>query len=130
LKKWRQVLKSTNRKISISKTSNLSSERKILNPSRFLFPECPTTTTGERKFACPRRDVDSPTICITSWKLCNNHADCPDGEDEDEKLCLFHRPVIFHILSSSLLQFSSFLADILEPFLRISYDRTSGRCAL
>jgi hypothetical protein len=52
---------------------------------------------NERLFLCPRRSLDGSPVCVSAQKLCNFQADCPGDDDEDEKFCLFHRPVTFFL---------------------------------
>ena len=82
-----------------------------------FFSECPLTTNGERQFACPRLNPDSDPVCISTQKLCNFEADCPGADDEDEKLCLFHRPVSITPLpvTTQKMVKSKFLLDRIIP---------------
>jgi len=57
--------------------------------------ECPTAEDGYKLFACP-----SPSIgrqgrahyqCIDDHALCDGVVNCPNGEDEDKTICMFHK---------------------------------------
>ena len=96
-------------KIAISK--NLNCFHFIFSFLSF-FAECQITSSGVRTFVCPQRNSDGSVECISAERLCNGDPDCPGGDDEDEKLCLFHRPVTFFII----LQFFASLANKLEYF--------------
>ena len=55
--------------------------------------ECPPTLGGERRFFCPSKNENNEWMCVTLGQLCNTKPDCPEGEDENDTMCLFHRPV-------------------------------------
>ena len=61
-----------------------------------LFLECPPTLGGERRFFCPSKTENNEWMCVTLGQLCNTKPDCPEGEDENDTMCLFHRPVSIH----------------------------------
>ena len=52
---------------------------------------------GERRFFCPSKNENSEWVCVTLGQLCNTKPDCPEGEDENDTMCLFHRPVSVHL---------------------------------
>ena len=58
--------------------------------------ECPPTLGGERRFFCPSKNENNEWMCVTLGQLCNTKPDCPEGEDENDTMCLFHRPVSIH----------------------------------
>ena len=73
----------------------------------FTISECPPTLGGERQFFCPTPNENEEWTCVTLDQLCNTKYNCPNGEDEDETMCLFHRPVryfwkIVYVVSLSL----------------------------
>jgi hypothetical protein len=53
---------------------------------------CPTVQ-GKTQFLCPTRNSNRYDVCITREQLCNHIVDCPDGEDEDPKHCMFYQPI-------------------------------------
>ena len=63
-----------------------------LNGLYFVL-ECAPTLGGDRQFFCPTTNKYGESICVTLEELCNSRFECPNGEDEDETMCLFHRPV-------------------------------------
>jgi hypothetical protein len=58
-----------------------------------LLPECPPTLRGKRRFYCPSRNEQNEWICVTSEQICDSRIDCPNGHDEEELMCFYHRPV-------------------------------------
>ena len=63
--------------------------------------ECPPSEDEMDNFACPSPDSHGRFRCIGSHAICDGFRDCPKGEDEDRKACLFYKSVS---LSLSLLQ--------------------------
>ena len=62
------------------------------NPFSYIS-ECPSSIGGNRRFYCPSTNERQEWVCITFEQLCNTQKDCPQGDDEDELMCLYHRPV-------------------------------------
>ena len=85
--------------IKCYKDVTLGNFYKIVNKQLIfsLFTECPPTIGGERQWFCPSSDDRGDSKCISIEQLCNSRVDCPNGEDEDETMCLFHRPVSINI---------------------------------
>lgn len=57
------------------------------------FLECPPADDGIERFACPSPDQVGRYLCIDDHVLCDGYFDCPSGEDEDGKNCLFYKTV-------------------------------------
>lgn len=55
--------------------------------------ECPTAMDGMERFACPIPDRQGRYRCIDDHVLCDGFIDCPDGEDEDRRSCMFYKTV-------------------------------------
>lgn len=52
---------------------------------------------GMERFACPTPDVQGRYRCIDDHVLCDGFIDCPEGEDEDRRSCMFYKTVCsFH----------------------------------
>jgi len=45
------------------------------------------------RFACPIPDRQGRYRCIDDHVLCDGFIDCPDGEDEDRRSCMFYKTV-------------------------------------
>lgn len=45
------------------------------------------------RFACPTPDVQGRYRCIDDHVLCDGFIDCPEGEDEDRRSCMFYKTV-------------------------------------
>lgn len=60
---------------------------------KFIFLECPTAMDGMERFACPTPDVQGRYRCIDDHVLCDGFIDCPEGEDEDRRSCMFYKTV-------------------------------------
>lgn len=58
----------------------------------FLFSVCPKSDNTEM-LACPTPDRWSRIHCIDYYSLCDRKIQCPNGEDEDPTMCLFHTAV-------------------------------------
>ena len=69
--------------------------KKFYNRMFSFFSECPPTLSGKRRFYCPSVNDRDESICVTSEQICNDENDCPNGQDEDELMCFYHRPVSF-----------------------------------
>lgn len=67
-----------------------------------LFTECPPAVDGMERFACPSPDRQGRYRCIDDHVLCDGFVDCPLGEDEDRKSCMFYKTV------SSPLQYNNY----------------------
>lgn len=48
---------------------------------------------GMERFACPTPDVQGRYRCIDDHVLCDGFIDCPEGEDEDRRSCMFYKTV-------------------------------------
>ena len=46
---------------------------------------------------CPTPDILNRIHCIDYFKLCDRTIDCPNAEDEDPTMCLFHSVVSINI---------------------------------
>uniref|UniRef100_W8BHH9 Uncharacterized protein n=2 Tax=Ceratitis capitata TaxID=7213 RepID=W8BHH9_CERCA len=70
--------------------------------------ECPTAMDGMERFACPTPDLQGRYRCIDDHVLCDGFIDCPEGEDEDRKSCMFHKTDKAHIdvLADALLRWA------------------------
>ncbi|XP_046811813.1 putative mediator of RNA polymerase II transcription subunit 26 [Lucilia cuprina] len=53
--------------------------------------ECPTAMDGMERFACPTPDLQGRYRCIDDHVLCDGFLDCPEGEDEDRRSCMFYK---------------------------------------
>ena len=58
-----------------------------------LFSVCPKSADGMDMLACPTPDRWSRIHCIDYYSLCDRKIQCPNGEDEDPTMCLFHTAV-------------------------------------
>lgn len=45
------------------------------------------------RFACPSPDHQGRYRCIDDHVLCDGFIDCPNGEDEDRRACMFYKTV-------------------------------------
>ncbi|XP_050325872.1 homeotic protein female sterile [Bactrocera neohumeralis] len=70
--------------------------------------ECPTAMDGMERFACPTPDVQGRYRCIDDHVLCDGFIDCPEGEDEDRRSCMFYKTVKAHldVLADALLRWA------------------------
>ncbi|XP_015781933.1 putative protein TPRXL [Tetranychus urticae] len=59
--------------------------------------ECPSSEDGIDRFACPSADRMGRYRCIEDHVLCNGFYDCPNGEDEDRKSCMFYKTTKAHL---------------------------------
>lgn len=59
----------------------------------FTLAECPTAMDGMERFACPTPDLQGRYRCIDDHVLCDGFIDCPEGEDEDRRSCMFYKTV-------------------------------------
>lgn len=51
------------------------------------------------RFACPTMDGYGRYLCIDDQHICDGTRDCPKGEDEDPKSCMFYKSVsVSHFL--------------------------------
>ncbi|XP_037941537.1 T-complex protein 1 subunit theta-like [Teleopsis dalmanni] len=53
--------------------------------------KCPTAMDGMERFACPTPDLQGRYRCIDDHVLCDGFIDCPEGEDEDRRSCMFYK---------------------------------------
>ncbi|XP_052838452.1 uncharacterized protein LOC128253811 isoform X2 [Drosophila gunungcola] len=70
--------------------------------------ECPTAMDGMERFACPIPDRQGRYRCIDDHVLCDGFIDCPDGEDEDRRSCMFYKTTKAHldVLADALLRWA------------------------
>ncbi|SPP75246.1 uncharacterized protein LOC117578850 [Drosophila guanche] len=70
--------------------------------------ECPTAMDGMERFACPVPDRQGRYRCIDDHVLCDGFIDCPDGEDEDRRSCMFYKTTKAHldVLADALLRWA------------------------
>ena len=59
----------------------------------FFFSECPMTEDNVEMLACPTPDIWNRIHCIHYYSLCDRKINCPNAEDEDPTMCLFHSVV-------------------------------------
>ena len=55
--------------------------------------ECPRTSDGRQLFPCVTTEDADVVVCIDEHALCDDVVQCPNGEDEDPTVCMFHRLV-------------------------------------
>ncbi|KAI8120014.1 hypothetical protein FF38_04230 [Lucilia cuprina] len=70
--------------------------------------ECPTAMDGMERFACPTPDLQGRYRCIDDHVLCDGFLDCPEGEDEDRRSCMFYKTTKAHldVLADALLRWA------------------------
>ncbi|XP_045196537.1 uncharacterized protein LOC123551568 [Mercenaria mercenaria] len=51
---------------------------------------CPKSEHNNDMLACPTPDTWKRIHCIDYYSLCDRKINCPNGEDEDPIMCLFH----------------------------------------
>ncbi|XP_017475421.1 PREDICTED: homeotic protein female sterile [Rhagoletis zephyria] len=70
--------------------------------------ECPAAMDGMERFACPTPDLQGRYRCIDDHVLCDGFIDCPEGEDEDRRSCMFYKTVKAHldVLADALLRWA------------------------
>ncbi|XP_034106284.1 LIM and SH3 domain protein Lasp [Drosophila albomicans] len=70
--------------------------------------ECPTAMDGMERFACPTPDLQGRYRCIDDHVLCDGFIDCPEGEDEDRRSCMFYKTTKAHldVLADALLRWA------------------------
>uniref|UniRef100_A0A1A9UVL1 Uncharacterized protein n=1 Tax=Glossina austeni TaxID=7395 RepID=A0A1A9UVL1_GLOAU len=70
--------------------------------------QCPTAMDGMERFACPTPDVQGRYRCIDDHVLCDGFIDCPEGEDEDRRSCMFYKTTKAHldVLADALLRWA------------------------
>ncbi len=56
-------------------------------------PVCPFAEDGVQLFSCPSPDKFGQYHCIDDHALCDSKLHCPNGEDEDPTICMFHKMV-------------------------------------
>ena len=81
--------------IEVSEKANNLHDNQSSKPLNYLLPECPPTLSGKRRFYCPSRNEQNEWICVTSEQICDTRIDCPNGHDEEDLMCFYHRPVSF-----------------------------------
>lgn len=55
--------------------------------------ECPAAEDGIQYFSCPSPDETGLFHCIDDHSLCDQVPHCPNEEDEDKTVCMFHQMV-------------------------------------
>lgn len=70
--------------------------------------ECPSAIDGMERFACPTPDLQGRYRCIDDHVLCDGFIDCPEGEDEDRRSCMFYKTTKAHldVLADALLRWA------------------------
>ncbi|XP_022247898.1 uncharacterized protein LOC111087034 [Limulus polyphemus] len=70
--------------------------------------ECPPAEDGIERFACPTADTMGRYRCIDDHVLCDGFIDCPEGEDEDRRSCMFYKTTKAHldVLADALLRWA------------------------
>ncbi|XP_053964236.1 uncharacterized protein LOC128867165 [Anastrepha ludens] len=70
--------------------------------------KCPAAMDGMERFACPTPDLQGRYRCIDDHVLCDGFIDCPEGEDEDRRSCMFYKTVKAHldVLADALLRWA------------------------
>ena len=61
----------------------------------FFISDCPRARDGVQLFSCPTPDRYGIYRCIDDHALCDNKPDCPNREDENKTVCMFHKMVSF-----------------------------------
>lgn len=89
------LLRSPLRSSSASQFMDLIPARRTRESHYYDVPqvECPPSDDDMDSFACPSPDSLGRFRCIGSHALCDGFHDCPKGEDEDRKSCLFYKSV-------------------------------------
>jgi len=59
---------------------------------------------GRQLFACVTPEDADVVVCIDEHALCDDVVQCPNGEDEDPTVCMFHRLVSLQGASSLMTQ--------------------------
>ena len=60
--------------------------------------ECPRSRDGRQLFPCVTPQDADVVVCIDEHALCDDVVQCPNGEDEDGTVCMFHRLVLLDIV--------------------------------
>ncbi|XP_037941538.1 uncharacterized protein LOC119674471 [Teleopsis dalmanni] len=73
-----------------------------------IYSKCPTAMDGMERFACPTPDLQGRYRCIDDHVLCDGFIDCPEGEDEDRRSCMFYKTTKAHldVLADALLRWA------------------------
>uniref|UniRef100_A0A1B0BUD9 Uncharacterized protein n=1 Tax=Glossina palpalis gambiensis TaxID=67801 RepID=A0A1B0BUD9_9MUSC len=92
--------------IAFDRENHLSSISCIGN--EVIALKCPTAMDGMERFACPTPDVQGRYRCIDDHVLCDGFIDCPEGEDEDRRSCMFYKTTKAHldVLADALLRWA------------------------
>uniref|UniRef100_A0A0N4Z9F7 GDNF domain-containing protein n=1 Tax=Parastrongyloides trichosuri TaxID=131310 RepID=A0A0N4Z9F7_PARTI len=93
--------------------NRIEHKRKIWNHRR-RRKECPTARKGQHMMLCPSRNQRNYDICISAEQLCDNVENCPEGEDEDLKSCMFYKATkhqLKHIYNALLLLTETTVGD-------------------
>jgi len=79
---------------------NKTEATRLLSMTRmylFMLAECPLAEDGLRQFSCPTPDRYGVYRCIDDHTLCDRRPHCPNGEDEDLTVCMFHHMVSMYV---------------------------------
>ncbi|CAJ0925162.1 unnamed protein product, partial [Mesorhabditis belari] len=71
--------------------SNFQDKEKLLNFTNLRVCQAERFST-EKWAPCPSLRPHDPIDwpCIRAVELCNGNRDCPNGEDEEPNMCMFH----------------------------------------
>ncbi|XP_047477752.1 uncharacterized protein LOC125031192 [Penaeus chinensis] len=59
--------------------------------------DCPAAEDQVERFPCPSPDRMGRYRCIDDHVLCDGFIDCPSGEDEDRRQCMFYKTTKAHL---------------------------------
>lgn len=74
----------------------------IVTMCHCVTAECPRSSDGRQLFACVTPPDADVIVCIDEHALCDDVVHCPNGEDEDGTVCMFHRLVRYAYVIYSL----------------------------
>ncbi|OQV19353.1 hypothetical protein BV898_06588 [Hypsibius exemplaris] len=75
--------------------SSLRMETHMADGTRAL--ECLANDDATTRAICPGIDKNGRYRCIEHTMLCDGKPHCPNGEDENEIMCMFHKLTLHHI---------------------------------
>ena len=82
---------------SLFSFSSVSLTQRLSN-AFYCVAECPKARDGSQLFSCPSPDQYGVYQCIDDHDLCDRKVHCPNGEDEDPTVCMYHRVVSVFVL--------------------------------